>query len=365
MIAQNSFYIWNGFSLNWTYNHRINRLGSFVNDTAVINTAATGVGSDFATFETYFTKVKTSHVKPFFYDINFNLNGKEAALIRFEKEYTIALPLTDISKYLKYELLFNGFDIYSGKNADKVQLFEVNIENCNLNIEKKEFKFTLNAKLSASCKSIECQKFENKVDYTCKVQLLLLLGDSTFASQVIETTNDFDWSRKNTFDNTQKIETESADSIYNAIGFRNIRLNLNKAHWMVAWSNTLLPEYNSDSLLIGYSYRYFFEQNTKRALEEEENKKIEKQLKKEMEKAEKKDWKKSKRITKKQEKPFRYKKQIFSIAQNGYGSISSDIVLLSIPNAQISTHFEKGNIVWEGKNKSPNNKNAVYITSPN
>ena len=84
-LGSNCFPIWQGFSHQWGYNHRINRLGDWVEnvsegDSCIVkgtHTAASGSGADIATFAQYFTTVHSDLVETRSGVATFNLSGKE------------------------------------------------------------------------------------------------------------------------------------------------------------------------------------------------------------------------------------------------------------------------------------------------
>ena len=164
--------LWQGFYHDWTYNHRVNRLGDWIQDAKSSNgkfqstfnhSAASGSGSDILNYLTYFTFLKTNKARFFSSTISTAIRGREATTTT--KIITIkgVLPAS-LQNYNKGIIVLNGFDLYcrstdDGKimgtgNADKLsQLF---IEVDKLKFKGNEFEFDLSVKLGADCDSPEC-----------------------------------------------------------------------------------------------------------------------------------------------------------------------------------------------------------------
>lgn len=171
-IVTNSTVLWQGFYHDWSYNHRVNRLGDWIQDVKSNNgkfqstfthSAASGSGSDILNYLTYFTFLRTNAVRFFSSTVSTVIRGREATTTT--KNITIkgVLP-PELKNYKNGIVVLNGFDLYcrssddgrvmGTSNADKLsQLF---IEVDKLKFKGDEFEFDLAIKLGADCDSPEC-----------------------------------------------------------------------------------------------------------------------------------------------------------------------------------------------------------------
>src|ERR1019366_7252669 len=81
----NKAYIWRGFQHQWTYNHRCNRLGDYVqlnSGTPVsVHTSGTGSGSDSTYYKSYYTYVASPDVVFKEGEVNIKIKAKENHLV--------------------------------------------------------------------------------------------------------------------------------------------------------------------------------------------------------------------------------------------------------------------------------------------
>ena len=73
--------VWQGFELNWTYNHRISRIGSFMYNDSVYATAATGIGRDSGWFNTHYIQLPAENKQYHEFKIYQRIEAKENRLI--------------------------------------------------------------------------------------------------------------------------------------------------------------------------------------------------------------------------------------------------------------------------------------------
>jgi hypothetical protein len=85
--VSNATVFWQGFYHDWSYNHRINRIGDWIqsvaeNDNGIraifSHSGATGSGSDVLSYLSYFTYLKTDKAKFFSSSVNTAIRGREA-----------------------------------------------------------------------------------------------------------------------------------------------------------------------------------------------------------------------------------------------------------------------------------------------
>lgn len=171
----NTTVFWQGFYHDWKYNHRVNRLGDWINEVngnlgkieSLFNhSAASGSGADELDYTTYFTFLKSEYIRTFSSLISTEIRGREATTT--SKNITVkGVWPSALKNYKKGIVVLNGFDIFSRTTddgdikgsgvADKLsQLF---IEVDNLKIYGDSFEFDLNIKFGADCDSPECLSF--------------------------------------------------------------------------------------------------------------------------------------------------------------------------------------------------------------
>lgn len=201
--VSNSTVLWQGFYHDWTYNHRVNRLGDWIqnvkkeneNTISVFNhSAATGSGSDVLNYQTYFASLQTTKARFLSSSVSTAIRGREATTTT--KNITIkgVLP-SSLKNYNKGIIVLNGFDLYSRSTDDgKImgtgspdKLSELYIEVDKLRLNGNEFEFDLSIKLGADCDSPECLNFtpgDNEwFDYQLSVSYqLIAYNDGVFAT---------------------------------------------------------------------------------------------------------------------------------------------------------------------------------------
>ena len=166
--------IWRGFDHQWTYNHRLNRLGSYIQNTefcqfpyeaTLCHTAATGTGSDVGMYNTYYSYIAAKNVHFQSGAAAFELKGKEGKLCHITQTLTVNLNALNKTNMGHYEVVLNGFDIVSVNKADKLEMIQLSIDNTVYLPETHQIQFTVCAALSAKCQSIECEFLNNKLHY--------------------------------------------------------------------------------------------------------------------------------------------------------------------------------------------------------
>lgn len=171
----NTTVFWQGFYHDWNYNHRVNRLGDWiqsVNKTeeglhAVLShSGAAGSGSDVLDYQTFFTYLKTQKAKFFSSIVSCTIRGREATTTTKIITVKGAWP-KELKNYTQGTVVLNGFDLATSTRnngqvlgsgtADKLSELYINIEK--LKIENDSFSFDLTVKLGADCDSPECINF--------------------------------------------------------------------------------------------------------------------------------------------------------------------------------------------------------------
>ena len=121
--------IWRGYKHKWTYNHRINRIGSFVDNDAdeMIYTSASGFGEDSTFYTSGYSRLESDEIHFKYGKVSLDIEGKEGDLI--VKNATIELPFSEkeIQENQFYTVL-NGYDILSIDKADKLNYLQIKVD---------------------------------------------------------------------------------------------------------------------------------------------------------------------------------------------------------------------------------------------
>jgi hypothetical protein len=156
--------IWQGFRHAWAYNHRLNRLGSYVRTEdgrgdVVGHTAASGTGGDTAHFSDYVTRLQADTD-----NVGFQAGWGEAR-VECPRAVTAAfrirvdeLPLEPaLAGKDRYTVLINGFDLYAERHADKLVSFEVEVTDPVVYADGTKLRFNILGSLRFDCRTAECQ----------------------------------------------------------------------------------------------------------------------------------------------------------------------------------------------------------------
>ena len=210
-----------GFEMNWTYNHRRNRLGSFIYQDSVFNTAATGLGKDSGWFNTHYILIPEAGREYNEFKIYKRIEAKENELIQIQIDTILPISHHHSVFYL------NGFDMIANNDADKLQLIQFSVKMVKGNFDTTFLR--INISLMVDCQSIECDWLNKDVDY----DLNLFIGCVSFPNEDYisyikgEICNGTEmWTRKK---NDQIIFNEGNTDAPRFI--TDLKISLNKAHW--------------------------------------------------------------------------------------------------------------------------------------
>ncbi len=223
--------LWRGFRHAWSYNHRFNRFGSWVDvddcgrdicDYEVGHSGASGSGKDKAAVRDAYTELSASNVEFETGDVTFDIEGTEktpkggdADTIRVEEEVELDVG-DDIGDYEEYEVVLNGFDATSIGTSAKVIDFELTTSDVKRTDDT--LVFTVSADVLLDCDSFECEgrfrtgfkkqgnlivektrggKLVQDVDYELDAHYLVIGGDAGdfVATPTDEIENDYAWDR--------------------------------------------------------------------------------------------------------------------------------------------------------------------------
>jgi hypothetical protein len=164
---KHSAIIWQGYHHEWEYNHRINRMGSYVaqkkdkdgtNQTVVGHTAASGTGNDTAHFKDFVTEVRSAEGVAF-------QSGYAETEVECQRgdltPFVICIDDLELSPELQgcdtYTVVLNGFDIYALQHSEKIITFDIDVTEPTLNADGTKARLYIVGHLRFDCRSPECQ----------------------------------------------------------------------------------------------------------------------------------------------------------------------------------------------------------------
>jgi len=213
--------VWQGFQLDWTYNHRLNRLGSYIYNDSVYTTAATGIGRDSASFNTHYILITEENKQYREFKIEKTIEAKENRLIQIQIDTILPIDF-------HHSIFFiNGFDLIALNDADKLQLMETEVKMVKGNNDTTHLR--INYSFIFNCQSLECDWINNEVEYDLK----LYIGCISFTNEeYIQYTQgeiyngNETWTRKK---NNAPVKYEGGGTAPRFI--TQFKIGLDKAHW--------------------------------------------------------------------------------------------------------------------------------------
>jgi hypothetical protein len=165
--AGNSALIWQGFHHAWTYNHRLNRLGSYVlqpqalpgcDQPLAVHTAASGTGGDSADFAEYATWIANAEGVAFQAGmaevvVECQRGDPEPFVIRVE-DLPLAPELRDRDVMT---VVINGFDLIASEHAEKLLTLDLEVNDPVVVDGGEQARFQIFGNLCLDCRSSECQ----------------------------------------------------------------------------------------------------------------------------------------------------------------------------------------------------------------
>lgn len=326
-IDSNYTVIWRGFEHSWTYNHRINRLGNFVEkkDKQFVSThvSASGLGADSTNYKSHYSYVQADSTSFYTGVSHIKLYGKEKQLLTKTIEVVVPAP-----KHMKnkeqYITLLNGFDLKAIDRADKIQLLRLAVEDATYAPAINEIRFLLKVALVVNCQSMECSRFNQKTTYDLKVYYQIAAADNRHMAATSKMiTKNYPWGRKDEQNHPPEkaniIGKKIIDYENAAVGIKSLAITLNTAHWTVQYSNVVTPlAYTSATSRLEFSTDLFF-----------------------------KEWQQG--MKKLSAKP---KHSAFSSKKKGWCVLDMGVVLLQFKHAKIKHEKHTGGMYWEGFNAS-------------
>jgi len=324
--------IWMGFEHQWSYNHRLNRLGDYIAQPEFegydfpvkhYHTGATGIGKDEAYFTSYHTVLKTEHAGIQSGNVKMNLSNKEGK--RSSVRTTLTIPLQgNLQDRDQIIGLLNGFDLVATEGADKLKMLHIDLSDPVYNYDHTAVDMTVEVGFIADCGSFECHRFSQQYNYSITVEYLLVAGDRDgFFGTEKSFIKSYEWDKRDDFEDGMIDETVIGYQgfPYATIGFKSLMINMDQDHWLVDWHTAIHPQfYDETTGNFEFSLDLFLKQ-----------------------------WKA------RRESPFRWQSR-FSKRKDGWAYLSGAVVLLQFKDACLESKSHIGSVNWQGLNQEVDNE---------
>jgi len=268
--------LWRGFRHAWSYNHRLSRLGSWVDtscrmegprpgsttancDYTVGHSAASGSGADDASFRDAYTELSGEGIGFRQSYETVRLEGKEMKsgpqnqTISGAEEVTVRLN-DDLENYDDYTVLLNGFDTHTkSPPAAKIIDFEIGVSDPKT-VTSNELTFDVKYRVLMDCDSAECKggfgKGVQDIDYPLDIHYLVVGGNQSRLNVESASVDDaYSWeacdgvahfncgdSGRKELDYEDHIRSETISSkddySVNTVGYKSFSINLDsEAHF--------------------------------------------------------------------------------------------------------------------------------------
>jgi len=334
-------FIWRGFNHQWTYNHRLNRMGDYLKQEdctasgtgelprvtcsgSVHHTGASGTGADELTFASHYTQIASAAAGFRPARVELHLQGREQREIRREK--TVELSVGSDAAEQTHVALLNGYDLHTTRKAraKKPKRFRVWVtDQPSYHPEDGTVSVGVGALIDVNCDSVECKTQKGRVHYRIELRAMLISsGSMEVTSRRFET--NYKWNRREEIGinrsalnwNRQGIRGRAKKYPVGLVGFREIDFNLGKRgkykdHWFVRWENSIRdPRYRQQIGRASFDLNLFFK---------EWNRKV--------------------------------KRRVTSIARKGDATITSELILVQLPEGRVGYEQATGSLKWRGKNR--------------
>ncbi len=155
--------LWQGFRHGWQFNHRVNRMGSFVKHkrakdglwrACVVHAAASGSAPDKAGFTTFFTTIKATGVCFQAGCCELLISTVEEKLVPINASVTVELAPELLDKDVRTVVL-NGFDLHAAGDADKLMTLVLEVTDPEAG-DGTSIEFKIRGGFRVDCSSPEC-----------------------------------------------------------------------------------------------------------------------------------------------------------------------------------------------------------------
>lgn len=207
--ANDTAVVWRGFRHAWSYNHRFNRIGSWVEmrncdgsscTYDVAHSGASGTGEDTAAVRDAYTELSARNVSFYADSETIQLRGQKED-DPYDDSATVRLDLSqhpELQGHDEYAAVLNGFDLVStGESAKPKQL---TLEVKQPTVSNGELTFDLEYTVQLGCSSVECDRigFGNQdIEYDLTLQYLVVGGNDSALNTEVGTAMSADprWAR--------------------------------------------------------------------------------------------------------------------------------------------------------------------------
>lgn len=169
--AGSSIALWNGFSLTWGYNHRLNRIGSQVDNGVqpprAMASAASGSGPDRAVVQTHAVYVELPGAAVDEGVARFRLSGSEGQPLHGVTRVVVPGDGTIMNAYA----VLQGFDTYATDSADK--LVALALEVSQPQRLSTGWQIDVSASITLDCSTAECPA-DDSVEQVVEVRWALI-----------------------------------------------------------------------------------------------------------------------------------------------------------------------------------------------
>lgn len=350
---QNAAFLWNGFSHEWSYNHRLNRMGDYLDEFdcqdvekndlprsictgKLFHTGASGTGRDTLKFRSHYTEVVSPEVGFRSGEVVLPFDGPEQRRIRVERRVEIPVEKSSMADRDSYVALLNGYDLHVGEKgkAKKVKRFRIWVsERPTYYPEREVLAFKVGGLLNMNCDSIECKQQRNRVRYKLSLHFMLMGHDGAIHTTKRDYETAYSWNKKDEIHREEIPLNQESHSIKGlskeyasaTVGFQSIDFDLAKKgkykdHWFVEWVHALRDiEYDPTEGRATFDLDLFF-----------------------------KEWN------------ARTKRKATSIARKGEAILGADVVLVQFREAAVEQASQEGTLKWPGRNRSPDDEKAIW-----
>jgi hypothetical protein len=331
----NKALIWRGYEHAWTYNHRLNRLGSYVKfedgQPIAVHASATGLGSDSTDAITCFSYVETANVCFKEAEVKIQLAGDEGDLMLKEQITNIDLePWMQGKEH--YGAILNGFEIRSIRKADQLQMCSFEVENPQYIQQTNQIQLTTHFNLVTNCRTIECSLFKNKTSYELTLHVLLFAYDGQHADFNRGTaTRSYEWDTQiEVIDEPKSVTLRGQKDVFNEaiIGICGLSIILDSEHWLLDANHYVLPlNYDAKSgEMLSQIYMKYVEWS--KGMEEFAASKF---------------------------------KSSFAKRRSGFAMLNMDIEMVQFKNANVLHSEQASSLYWKGWNKDASAEDARSV----
>lgn len=258
---EDAILLWRGFYHEWDErNHRMNRLGSYIEDIdcstspcsgTLVHAASSGLDSDQANYSIYYSKVAANGMGMKAGEVEFVLDGEENGVIHVVREIQITAT-GNLQGRDKYLVLLNGFDLCATDEAKKPITFYVHARDEHYDPDTGTINFFLDLWLNVDCdtaEGIECIYNHEDVTYDVMVGYVVFAGDESVYFTRKEFSRYYEWEKSEIIE-MEAIEgsiTGDAKITYPeaTVGFKKILFDLenlggglrvnDEGHWFIEW----------------------------------------------------------------------------------------------------------------------------------